>query len=53
MIDTSESRAAHGFVKLLDNGGLAQKIDQAMAVPQLRQEPIPAHEAHLATLARR
>jgi DNA repair exonuclease SbcCD ATPase subunit len=38
MIDPSESRAAHGFVKLLDSGGLVQQIDLALANPYTTPE---------------
>jgi hypothetical protein len=38
LIDPSESRAARGFVKLLDNGGLVQKIDLALAIPNASPE---------------
>lgn len=38
MIDTGDSRAARGFVKLLDNGGLIQKIDLATTIPNATPE---------------
>jgi chromosome segregation ATPase len=38
MIDPSESRSTRGFVKLLDNGGLVQKIDAATTIPSATPE---------------
>jgi DNA repair exonuclease SbcCD ATPase subunit len=38
MIDAFDSHAAQGFVKLLDNGGLVQRIDLAMAAPHASTE---------------
>ena len=38
MIDPNDVRAARSFVKLLDNGGLIQKIDGAMAAPSATPE---------------
>ena len=38
MIDAFDSHAAQAFVKLLDNGGLVQKIELAMAAPHASPE---------------
>jgi hypothetical protein len=38
MIDTNDTRAVQGLLKLLDNGGLVKQIDQAMAVNRATPE---------------
>jgi hypothetical protein len=38
LIDPNESRATRSFVKLLDNGGLVQKIDAATTIPNATPE---------------